>query len=442
MNHKTTAIIRYSALGVSALALSFVVATGCAKKSAQTTEPQALPVTLATAHRGNISERVALTGVVAAKQQANLSSVVTGQVRAVNVNVGDRVTAGTVLVRIDDSTTLAQLQQSEGSLAAARARLAQLQSGDIGASSSANANMDSARVAYQTAQANLRRNQQLFAQGYVSQTVVEQAQQALSAAQAQLRSAEVAAQNANLRGQGSSAQSEIRGQQATVQEMAGAVALAQAQLAQTVIAAPFNGVVTQRSVDPGTLAAPGTPLVQVSALDPAYVNIGIPEEDLPYIHVGTSVDITVDSFPGRVWHGTVNAVNSATSQGTLSYLARVTLSNDGLLLKAGMVANANFLKLQHRDVVLVPRAAVFSGEKGDAVYVLDKSSNCKGCNGKAKVVSVRRGLQTETETEVSGAGIAPGISVIVQRPDQLKDGSPVSVSSTGGQTQSSSQTLQ
>lgn len=424
-----------------ALAAALVIAGsfGCAKKTDTSTAAQPESVTTASAHRGDIAERLTLTGVVAAKAQANLSSVITGSVLAVDVNVGDRVQAGQVLVRIDDSTLRAQLQQNQGSLAAAQARLAQIRSGAGGTSASANANLDSARVAYQTALANARRNRQLFAQGYVSQAAVDDAQQAAAAAAAQLQSAQVAAENANLGGRTtSSAQSEIRNQQALVAEASGAVQLTQAQIAQAVVTAPFSGVVTQRSVDPGTLAVPGTALVQVSDLNPVYVNVGIPEENLPYIHPGTSVDVMVESLPGRAWHGVVSAVNSATTQGTLSYLARIILPNEEVALKAGMVANVAFVKAQHRNVIVVPRAALFQGANGDAVYILTKAPECK-CDGKAKLTNVVRGLETDTEVEVSGAGIGPGVPIIVQRPDTLKDGSLVSVSSAGTMNQSPAQ---
>jgi RND family efflux transporter MFP subunit len=422
--------LAFAAAGVMLLPLA-----GCAKKAGQG-DTQPLSVTIAVARRGAISERLALTGVVAAKQQANLSSVITGTILAVDVNVGDRVSAGQQLVRIDDSTLRAQLLQSQGSLNSAQARLAQIRSGDTGASVSASANLGSARVAYQTALANVRRNQQLFAQGYVSQAAVDEANQAAAAAAAQLRSAEVAAQNAVVSGTSSSAaQSEIRSQQAAVVEAQGAVQIAQAQIAQAVVVAPFDGVVTQRSVDPGSFAVPGTALVQVSALDPVYVNIGIPEEDLPYIHPGTAVELAVSSLPGRSWHAQVSAVNSATTQGTLSYLARVVLPNPELALKAGMVADVRFVKAQQTGAIIVPRAALVQGDNGTAVYVLQKSPECK-CDGKAKLTSVVTGLETDTEMEISGEGITPGVKVIVLRPDTLKDGSPVSISSGGGTTTS------
>ncbi len=416
--------------------LTLLATPACAKKNAAppsaANDQPVLSVTVATAHRGDIAESISLAGSVAPRQQANISSVITGQVLSVNASVGDRVSAGEVLVKIDDSTLRAQLAQNESNLQQAQARLAQTQSSDVGSVASANANLASAQVAYQTALANLRRNQSLMHQGYVSQSAVDQAQQAASAAEAQLRSAQVAAQNAQLGGANvSSAQSEIRSLAAAVEQARAAVSFAQAQLGQTVITAPFDGVLTQRSVDAGALASPGTPLVQVSQLNPVYVNVGIPEEDLPYIHAGTSVTVRVDSAPGRLWHGTVAAINGATSQGTLSYLARIVLPNPDFLLKGGMVASVDFVKAERRDVVIVPRGAIFQGDNGDAIYVLAAGAGCKKCDGKAKVVTVRRGLETGTESEINAPGITAGTKVIVQRPDQLRDGSPVSISSAG-----------
>jgi HlyD family secretion protein len=419
-------------------ALTALSAAGCMRhvSPAQVTAP--LPVTVARVRLGTVTQQVELTGLVSPKLQANLQSVVTGQVLAVSANVGDPVAAGEVLVRIDDSTIRAQVQQDEANVAAAQAHLDQVESGDVGAVTSAQANLASAQVAYQTALANLRRNRALLAQGYVSQAAVDDAQQAAAAAEAQLRSAEVAARNASLTGPGSAAQAEIRNAQAAVVEAKAALALAQAQLAQTVIRAPFDGILTQRSVDPGSLAGPGTPLVVVSQLDPVYVNVNIPETYLAAIHPGTPVTVRVATLPNRMWQTTVDAVNASTTQGTLSYLARIVLPNPGGLLKGGMVADASFITAEHRGVAVIPRGAVVGGEDGAAVYVVAKAPGC-ACDGIAKMVHVTLGLANDNLAEVRGPGIAPGVAVIVQRPDTLRNGSQVTIGGANGRAASVAQ---
>ena len=403
-----------------AVALAALSVGGCAKAQPKRVQ-QGLPVSAITANRGNITATFTLTGTVAPRQQATLSSVVSGNVRQVYVSLGESVQAGQLLVKIDDSTLQAQLAQ-------AVAHLDSIKANNMGGTSTAQANLDSARIARDNADANLRRNQALFKQGYVSQSALDQAQNQASSAQAAYRAAEVAAQNANMAtGSNSSALADVASAQA-------AVTAIQTQIAQTNVIAPFDGVITARSVDAGSLASPGTALVTVSQLDPAWINVGIPDDDLAYVREGTPVDVTVDTVPGRVWRAHVNVVNGAASPGTLSFLTHIVVPNSDRALRAGMVANVRFTQAVHRNVIVIPRLALYQTSTGYALYIVN--------GGKAKSVAVTVGLQTQDKAEVSG--IEPGAQVITQRPDTLQDGSVVSVvgAAQEGPSPSSSQTSQ
>ena len=405
----------YAVIALAALPLS-----GCAK--AQQKKPQpGLPVSTIAASRGNITATFTLTGTVAARQQSTLSSVVSGNVKQVYVSLGESVHAGQLLVKIDDSTLQAQAAQAKSHLDSVRAS-------NVGGTSTAQANLESARIARDNADANLRRNQMLFKQGYVSQSALDQAQNQASSADAAYRTAQVASQNANLSaGSNSSALADIANAQA-------ALTAIQTQIAQTNVTAPFDGVVTARSVDAGSLASPGTPLVTVSQLDPAWINVGIPDDDLAYVREGTPVDVAVDTIPGRVWRAHVNVVNGAASPGTLSFLTHIVVPNSDRALRAGMVANVRFTQAVHHNVIVIPRVALYQTSSGYALYVVE--------NGKAKSIAVNVGLQTQDKAEVSG--IEPAAQVITQRPDALQDGSVVSVvgAAQGGPSPSSSQTSQ
>jgi len=381
---------------------------GCAKKAEQK-GPAGLPVSVITASKGDITATFTLTGVVAPRQQATLSSVISGPVKDVYVSLGEYVKAGELLVKIDDSTLQAQRAQ-------AASHVDQVRANDVGGSATAQANLASAKVAYENAESNLQRNQALFKQGYVSQTALDQAQSAAAAAEAAYRAAVVTAQNANLQtGNTTAAYAEISNAQSALDAI-------NTQIAQTNITAPFDGIVTQRSVDRGALATASTPLITVSQLNPAWINVGIPDDDLAYVHTGTPVDITVDTLTARVWRAHVKVVNAAASSGTLSYLTHIEVPNSDYTLKAGMVANARFQQATHRSVVVIPRVAVYQTETGNAVYVVS--------GGKAKSVPVKLGLQTLDKVEVSG--LEPGTQVITQRPDALQDGSVVSVTGPQG----------
>lgn len=418
MRHRTIALTCAAAtLVITANAL-----TGCGSKQTAPKKTQSIPVAAVAARRGDIVDRLTLTGTVTPRQQATLSSVISGTVTQVSANIGDRVRQGQLLVQIDDSTLRAQLNESEAALAAARARLAQSRANATSGVTTSQSSLQSAKVALDTAEANLRRDQQLQAQGYVSQQAVDQARQQLAVARSQYSAAQMAAQNAQMSGNGgalTTAQADIRTQQAAVAQAQAAVQFVQSQIAQTSVLAPFDGVVTQRSVDKGSLASPGTALVQVAQLDPVFVNVGVPDEDLAYARYGSQLSITVDTLPGRTFHGVVRNVNGAASQGTLSYLARIVIPNTDNALRGGMVANVTFIKDRHTGVIIVPRSAVFQTATGDAIYAV--------VDGKAKLMQVKQGLQTESDVEISGSGVTPGLQVITQRPDSLQDGTPVAV---------------
>src|ERR1700694_1594813 len=283
----------------------------------------AMPVAAEPITRGDIVSNFSVTSTVVPLQQAQLSSVISGNVLSVAHPKGE------LLVKIDDSTLLAQRAQ-------AASRLAQLRAMYSGGTTSAQANLQSAKIAYDTARVNLERNQTLFNQGYVSKAALDAARANAASAQAAYESALVAAQNASLSGNGQSAAlADLRAAQAAVQAF-------DTQIAQTNVSAPFDGVVTARNVDPGTLASPGMVLMQVAQLDPVFVDAGISGSDVQYVRVGKPATVTVDSIPGRVWHAQIAYLSLAALPGTLTYQARVRVPNPDLALRGGTVANVAF----------------------------------------------------------------------------------------------------
>ena len=110
-------------------------------------------------------------------------------------------------------------------------------------------------------------------------------------------------------------------------------------------------------------------------------------------------------------------------QGTLSYRARIRRSNADGVLRGGMLVSVVVCKEKRENVVTAPRAAVFQGDGGDAVFTVR--------DGKALRVSVKVGLQTDTRAEVRG--VEPGQSVVVTHPEMLQNGVQVSVDGSSGE---------
>jgi len=408
--------------------------------------PPPLAVDTARAQRHDIATQIVLDGQIAPLQQSTLSSPQSGTVAVVNVNEGDRVSRGEMLASLDTAQLRAQLSAAQAAAAQAQARL---NGSDVAAPISsqqynsayaqAQENYKAAVNRIATDEAALRNaemvhssNQQLLKQGYVAQTAAEQsranyvaaqqelnnARQALPAAEAALRAAQ-----SNL-GQTQVDKATIASNQAAVAQAQSDVKLLETQIAQAAVYAPFDGIVTQRLLDPGAFAGPNQAIVQVSEIDWVYVNANVPDEDLPYVAAGTPVTFTSASLPGKSFGSKISDVNSVPTQGTLSYRARIRQPNPGNVLRGGMLVSVTVRKESHPNALVVPRTAIFDSDSGSSVYTV--------VDGKAKLLPVKVGLQTDTLAEVSGAGVEPGTVVITTRPDALQDGSVVAVAGAQG----------
>jgi len=456
-----------------AAAILAVSATACGKGGggAAAHQPQPLAVDVAQAHRQDIATFVVLDGQIAPVQESTLSSPQSGNVAAVYVNEGQHVQRGQMVAKLDDSTLRAQLAQQE---AAVRQMTAQLSSSTlqvpVTAAQASNTvvtaqqqlaaarnGVSTAQAAYQSALSTYTADKQLLSSGYVAQTQYEsaraayvQAQQALNTARESERQAQVALRYAQTQGVKANP---IQAQQVEMNrgQLAGAVAqvkLLQTEIAQTSITAPFDGVVTQRLLDPGAFASPNQPVARVSQIDPVYINVNVPDDDLAYVHRGTPVTFSTSSVGNRAFGGAVMDVNATPTAGTLSYRARVRVPNPGDALRGGMLVSVSVRKAFHPNAIVVPRSAVFDSETGSNVFTVaalpPPSPGPAAAGGappgaagppmrlmQAKVVRVQVGLETDTLAEVRGPGVQPGTTVITTRPDALQDKSIVAIGGPG-----------
>ncbi len=458
----------------TAFAVTF---TGCGKSGGGgRSGPPPIAVNVAAAQRGDIATYVSLDGQITPMQQSTLSTQQSGTVAAVYVTEGMRVTRGQLLAKIDDSALRAQLLQAQGEVSQAQAALqGQTLQNPITSQSvnsavtTAQQTLLSARSTLVSDQANetnaklvFGQNQQLIGQGYVSQTTLEQsraqyvaAQQTTASARAQIAAANAALSSArrNLGQTGIQTQT-VAGAKGTLQAQEGAVKVLQTQISQTSLVAPFDGVITQRLLDPGAYAGPNAPIVQVSQVDRVYVNVNVPDEDLGYVRKGTAVTFSTSSAPGKTFSGMVYDVNATPTSGTLSYRARMVQSNPDGSLRGGMLVTVQIVKERHKNTILVPRTAVITTENGASVFTVTDppapaggapaaggsaggappAGGAPGASGppteikQAKAVPVEVGLQTDTLAEVRSPQVTAGTTVITTRPDALQDKSIVAMS--------------
>jgi HlyD family secretion protein len=407
--HPTT--VPPAARAAIAVLLASLALSACGKKPAA--GPMPLNVDAAAASRQNIATYLTLDGQIAPLEQSTLAFQQSGMITKINVNIGDMVHRGQLLATIDPSVLQAQLQQ-------ARAQAVQYSASAQGAVvgypiqtqnneatlQTAKASLDNARLVY-------NQNLQLYKQGYVSQTTLQQSQANYVQAQQTYNNAVVGMRNNVVSLQN------VKSQQAQAASAAANAQLLSTQVSQTYLYSPYDAVIANRLVDPGAYASPSQPVLQVARIDKIWINVNVPDNDLPYVRPGVPITFRSGSLPGRSFNAPIQTVNAVPTSGTLSYLARIQLHNPGYVLRGGMLVSVTVTRQRAANATVVPRTAVAQTETGNIVYVIN--------GGKAQAVPVQVGVQTDTLAQVISPHIRPGTMVVTTRPDALRDGSLVAV---------------
>jgi RND family efflux transporter MFP subunit len=280
------------------------------------------------AQKAEIPALVRATGTLHAHESATLSAQVMGRIQQVLVREGDTVKTGQALVILDDATLRSSSDQADASATAIEQQQA------------------AAQTSADLATSTLARYKQLEAQKSVSPQEMDEVTRRAEAAQWQVNALKAQA-NA------------MKAQQAG----------ARAMLGYTRIVAPFSGIVTARMVDPGAMAAPGVPLVQVDSSGPLELQATVPESIIAVVRKGMKVGVTADSLNGQRFDGSVAEIVPAADAASHSFLVKINVPGS-TGLRAGMFANAD-IPTGVKQAVLAPRSAVVMRGSLACAYALD-----------------------------------------------------------------------
>ncbi len=333
--------------------------------------------TTAPVTRGAVTRAVSATGTVNPVLTIIVGSYVSGVIQQLFCDYNTEVKVGQICAKIDPRTYQAVVDQDKANLEVAKAQLEK----------------DKAHLVY--AELNYQRNAKLAEHQYTSQDIADNAKNVYEQAKGQVALDE-----------------------ATIQQRAAELAAAQVNLGYTDIVSPVKGTVVSRNVTMGqTVAATfQTPTLFLIATDltKMQVDTNVSESDIGSIKEGDSAQFTVDTFPNRVFHGTVVQVRQSpqTVQNVVTYDVVVSADNTDLALKPGMTASTQLITDQRTDVLRVPDQALRYRPAGATpsptegrVWLLR--------NGKPVAVSVTRGLEDDTNTEIVAGDVKPGDYVIV-----------------------------
>ncbi|KEF43033.1 MAG: RND transporter [Cyanobium sp. CACIAM 14] len=330
--------------------------------------------------RQDVVIRVSATGVIRPITPVNISPKQPGRISRLYVDQGDRVQRGQVLARMDDSNLRGELLTAQGNLQAARANLRKMEDGSRPEEiRQARQNLRDAEAQMIAVRSTYQSNQALYRYGAIGRVAFDGSRSQylalanhIKALQAQLDLVQAGFRREDIEA--------ARGQ---LRQAEGALETVRTQIDDTVIRAPFAGVITQKYADVGAFVTPTTSASATSSATSSSIfamagplegMANVAETDIRSIYPGQSVNLQVDAYPGRIFHGKVRLIapESVVLQNVTSFQVRITPTPDvgQPPLMSGMNFTANFLVGKHPNALLIPTPSIVSQEGGTGVYVL------------------------------------------------------------------------
>jgi len=201
----------------------------------------------------------------------------------------------------------------------------------------------------------------------------------------------------------------------------------QATIDRKTIRAPFSGILGLRQANLGQYLAAGQAIVSLQALNPIYVNFGVPQQEAPHVGVGSTLRVTSDDLPGVQFGGRVTAVDSVIDQTTRNIQIQATLANPAGRLRPGMFVQVQVGVGANRDVITLPASAINYAPYGNSIYVVGEMKDPKGktyLGVRQQFVTVE-GSRGDQVAVVSG--VNPGDQVVSSGVFKLRNGAPVQV---------------
>jgi multidrug efflux pump subunit AcrA (membrane-fusion protein) len=444
-----------------------ITLTGCNKPvKAVEIKPVAKPVSVVEPQTGRLRPAIEFTGSITPINEVDIYSKIGGRVAQVMVKEGDEVTEGQTLIQIEDDEINAQIHQIEASIASARAQLSKARTGfdlqDTQTAVSINQsiqnnlqsvfNAESAKLSLNNARADRDRFRRLFDRGAISkqslesyelrydtlkkqydtaQSLIKVSQEAMKLARANTAMTSIKKDDITL------AQTQIDGLEAQLE-------LAKINLRNCRITAPIRGVITLKKVDKGEIVTSmpsGNPLLKI--VDNSLVSFEgeVGEGRIEEIKPGGEVELKMDSFPGKVFNGSVETVIAAADSKTRAFRVKVSVPNGSGDLMSGMFGRGAYM-LQAVEGLIVPRQVLIKGIESDSALAEKELTGGPKTDGgtttkteysvftvngsKAKKVGVSIGVITENQALIT-KGLEKGSKVISLGLEDLQENDDVEI---------------
>jgi HlyD family secretion protein len=361
---------------------------------------------------------IKVTGDILPLLQVDLFPKVSGYLERIDVHIGDIVKQGQVIAQIDRTEFLQKVKEIEAKVAQAKANLSELEAGSRPEElRQAEEAVKQAQSRFDNAKLQQERIEALFKRQVISKKEADTAEMEYTVAEAQL-----AASQQNLKLVREGARQEVRDATlAKLKEMEAVLEQERTRLKDTKIVAPFRGEISRKYVDAGAFvspSSPSTPLVNLVHTETLKVIANVLEKDIPLLKAGLKTKVRVESYPGRIFEGRVEKINSVLDLSTRTLQAEVYIPNSDRSLKPGMFANVEVVLLEKPQTLVIPREAILEAGNEMSVFVVE------GKQAVRRPITI--GYEQDRMVEVL-RGLNEGDQVVIKGQQLIKDGSSIRV---------------
>jgi len=358
----------------------------------------AIDVSTAEVVERNTNRSVEVVGSLIAEDEVTVSSQASGNLADITVDLGSGVRRGQVIARIDQRELKLKVDQAEGTLHQAEARLGLRRGEKFDPQKQTDVRM--AFAALERARYDLNASRSLAESGDISRQQLDVYQKTVDQAEARYQAA----------------LENVRNLEAIVEEKRAALELTKKQLADTDILSPINGVIKEKAASRGEYLQPGKPIVTIVQIDPLRLRADIPEYAAASVRTGQTMTLAVEAFPQRSFTGRVVRIGPSLNEQTRALTVEAEVANPANLLRPGMFAKSNLITSKDAVAMMVPRRAVQVVAGLNKIFVIQ--------NGRASERIVKLGLSQGDLVEVL-EGVKAGESVATSNLDKLQEGSAV-----------------
>jgi RND family efflux transporter MFP subunit len=358
----------------------------------------ARPVQVEPVQAEEVRRPIEVVGTLTADEEVTVSAETEGKVARILADLGDRVRAGQVLVELDREKLQYRVDQQRAALARARARYGVAGDGEAFPAIAETPDVQKAAAELAQAEQAFTRAQELNRRNLLPRQQLDDADATLRARRAGY---EAAAQNAkNLRADVDAAEANLK--------------LAERELRDATLRAPFDGYVSQRLVSPGEYVKVQSPVVALVKIDPLKLTAEVPERLAPWVTTAQPFTFTVDAYPDTPLAGTIARISPAVNPATRAFPLEGTVPNPDGRLKPGTFARVRIASGRVDRILTVSVKALQYRYGVNRVFVVD--------GGKLASREIKVGDRLGDERIEVVSGVAAGDPIVVSDVERLTDG--------------------